>query len=877
MHQAYQIVKILKNLSDQIESLAAYDDYLFLATRQGNLFMYRVDPERELNKLNGVELLRSKALTKKPITQLEVVPDVQILISLSDNVIIVHDLTHVSFQVLAILSRTKGATLFALDVKKQKTLTGDVQCMIRLCVVVKRKLQFYYWKNKNFLELTRDISLPDVPKVIAWCNESLFIGFKSEYSLYNLNGEKKDIFPTGKTQEPLVLCLENDQFALSRDKQIIFVDSEGNPTLKFAITWTETPLALASDPPYILAVLSNSVEVKTSERHVLIQNIGAKDPRLIVSCKHGRLFIASLNDVWCLCAVHLEIQIKQLLEEKQFELAMKLVNLTDNTDAEKQQHIQHIQNLYAFDLFCKKEFKTAMDIFLKLETDPSDIIGLFPELLPAGYRNKLEYPDKVPILQDESLKQGLFALVEYLLQVRHKLKGDYEGNLSSMTSIKEGSKTVRSKRQLLQIVDTTLLKCYLQTNDALVASLLRWKDNHCHVDESERALRKYNKYSELIILYRRKGHHRKALELLKKECKKINSPLNGLDEIIRYLQHLNEDDLPLIFEFANWILKEHPNEGLKIFTEDIPEVDSLPRFEIFDFLNNNHPDLTIPYLEHIIHVWKDNNSYFHDILIRKYCDNICELMQNNLLPEGQSDEQNYYNLEKLQNLRDKLTKFLIDSESYTFENFPMRLLRHKLYEEAAIVTSKLGRHEEVLIIYIHILQMPEKAEEYCLKNYNKSKLGDKYVFYYLLKMYLSDPENLDMRFLSSVQIEKLDVRSDRKKALELLLKYPDKMDPLKTLSLLPSSFFLFEVREFLNQVLLKTVSKQYSLQLIKSLSSAENTQTKSLLIQCQSYKLIITELDVCRVCQKRIGTSAFGRFPNGIIVHYSCKDKYNPS
>ena len=50
----------------------------------------------------------------------------------------------------------------------------------------------------------------------------------------------------------------------------------------------------------------------------------------------------------------------------------------------------------------------------------------------------------------------------------------------------------------------------LQTNDALVAPLLRLKDNNCHVEESERVLKKKEKFSELIILYEKKGLHQKG-------------------------------------------------------------------------------------------------------------------------------------------------------------------------------------------------------------------------------------------------------------------------------------------------------------------------------------------------------------------------------
>ena len=51
---------------------------------------------------------------------------------------------------------------------------------------------------------------------------------------------------------------------------------------------------------------------------------------------------------------------------------------------------------------------------------------------------------------------------------------------------------------------------HFQTNDALVAPLLRLKDNKVHVEEAERSLKKKEKFSELIILYEKKGLHEKG-------------------------------------------------------------------------------------------------------------------------------------------------------------------------------------------------------------------------------------------------------------------------------------------------------------------------------------------------------------------------------
>nr|CAD7615829.1 unnamed protein product [Timema genevievae] len=174
--------------------------------------------------------------------------------------------------------------------------------------------------------------------------------------------------------------------------------------------------------------------------------------------------------------------------------------------------------------------------------------------------------------------------------VRHNLMGDPKNK----NSIKPVNLNHKSIEQLLSIIDTTLLKCYLQTNDALVAPLLRL--NHCHLEETEKTLRRHHKYSELIILYQTKGLHLKALELLEKQADQPESSLRGFHRTIQYLQHLGKEHMDLILKFAGWVLEQNPEEGLKIFTEDIQEVEHLPRPRILDYLLRQHKLLVIPYL-----------------------------------------------------------------------------------------------------------------------------------------------------------------------------------------------------------------------------------------------------------------------------------------
>lgn len=45
-----------------------------------------------------------------------------------------------------------------------------------------------------------------------------------------------------------------------------------------------------------------------------------------------------------------------------------LQKMKDDSDGDKKQQIHHIQNLYAFNLFCQKRFDDSMQVFAKLGT-----------------------------------------------------------------------------------------------------------------------------------------------------------------------------------------------------------------------------------------------------------------------------------------------------------------------------------------------------------------------------------------------------------------------------------------------------------------------------------------------------------------------------
>ena len=163
------------------------DNNVILGTRQGHLLKYSLEPHHTENKMDLQLLQYDKNFSKKPITQIEVIPEYNLLFSLSDNLINVNDINRHNFPLIHSAAKTKGATVFALDLNRVSTLTGETVLTVRLCVAVKRKLQFWYWKHDTLLELSQEIELTDVPKVLSWSDNFICVGFKTEYIMFDVS------------------------------------------------------------------------------------------------------------------------------------------------------------------------------------------------------------------------------------------------------------------------------------------------------------------------------------------------------------------------------------------------------------------------------------------------------------------------------------------------------------------------------------------------------------------------------------------------------------------------------------------------------------------------------------------------------------------
>jgi Vam6/Vps39-like protein vacuolar protein sorting-associated protein 39 len=242
---------------------------------------------------------------------------------------------------------------------------------------------------------------------------------------------------------------------------------------------------------------------------------------------------------------------------------------------------------------------------------------------------------------------------------------------------------------------------------------------------------------------------------------------------IQYLQHLGGEHKKLIFEFADWVLHEYPQEGLKIFTEDILEVENLPRADVLDFLLKSHKPLVISYLEHIIDVWGEVKPLFHNIIITQYKEKIFELQADPDIEKLQSKKN------QLQETRQKLVNFLKTSNKYAADKVLVDFPYNDLFEERAIVLGKLGKHEKVLAIYVQILGDVEKAVGYCDEVFVAAGASHHEVYIVLIRILLNPPTTPPY---SDVQLHPRCLEPDVESVLEVLDKNARRINPHSALS-----------------------------------------------------------------------------------------------
>jgi Vam6/Vps39-like protein vacuolar protein sorting-associated protein 39 len=327
-------------------------------------------------------------------------------------------------------------------------------------------------------------------------------------------------------------------------------------------------------------------------------------------------------------------------------------------------------------------------------------------------------------------------------------------------------------------------------------------------------------------------------------------------DIITYLRSLGRENLDLILKYSVWPLEDTPADGIEIFMEDRAKEDELPPRVILDHIKGLRSDtakkITVPYLQWLINERGEEDPRFHNELVSEYLNKVMDIKSKTpSAPVRAANEKG-----RLGETRKLLLEFLERSEYYTPERLLPAFLVNDLFEERAILLSRLHEHKEALTTYVHHLRDNRLAEEYCIKHYREESPESRDVYLHLLTVYLQPPKGQEPMLDS---------------AMTLLRRHFDQVNAAKSLALLPTNIPIQELFPYFEAVLRFLSEKKRNSQVISQLLRTENLQVRSGLIQETSVPIKIDEDTDCPVCGRSItGSSAFAHYPNGTVVHYGC-------
>jgi len=714
-------------------------------------------------------------------------------------------------------------------------------------------------------------------------------------------------------------------FALSVDNQTILVDTSGSPHT--ALDWStpvpsgnpnsngnsSSPAGVPSGPgpkwvvhcpPYLVALHDKLLTVATAKPQASIQTVSLTKPRVLATSQsavpstsqvnksgsnshsNSFLYVVSETQMWILSSVAVGKQLKQLIKDKQFDLAVTLLTSQPVID---QQKVIQLQTWHAFHLFCQGNYKSSLERFYDLDPVLPDyyVIGMYGDLLPKEVQADLNelFPEPLPKFESGSteLEESIRELIHYLTRMRNKTTLELTDNNNKKKSVKAS----------VEVLDTTLVKCYLKVYDkngrGLLTPFLRTPDKQCHLRETESVFKEAGKYDELTVFYKTRGLHDKALSMLKKLFHTtVGQTENyGRGKTVAYLTQLEgveKPDIDRICKFAEPVVRASPEAGLEIFTAETPEmlVEKWDRKRAYDFLSKKAPrETVVKYLEFIINNWSETDSYFHNALVLHYKDIVVEDVSWGDEADTDQGALKAHTLEKMRG-------FLEASKHYRADSVLAKFPRDCFFEERALLLGSLGRHVEALSIHLFKLRSKEGALAYCrthggspfLPQQSQSQADEVYTILYRM---LTSPPGPDspIKELESMGLTKEDLVSHRgigpvvpdvELALEIL--YSHSVDVMTVIECTPPSVPLEKLSAYLEASLEGRQASRHHAQLHRGLLHSEHLQIQEERISAEADRVEVREQDTCPVCQRYFRSQVLVvRLPNGQVICYNCKDQ----
>lgn len=157
---------------------------LLVATSNGSLRNYSIveNSQQITYKILYVE----ENFSPKPITQICVIAESQLLFSLVDNTIRIHKITHDHrFEYYEALEEM-NVSLFACNSKRA---FDSADLIIRICVATENKLKIWFLNSKQnqLTPYKKSMELDSIVKSIGWYKNDICVATERGYTIYNVS------------------------------------------------------------------------------------------------------------------------------------------------------------------------------------------------------------------------------------------------------------------------------------------------------------------------------------------------------------------------------------------------------------------------------------------------------------------------------------------------------------------------------------------------------------------------------------------------------------------------------------------------------------------------------------------------------------------
>ena len=351
----------------------------------------------------------------------------------------------------------------------------------------------------------------------------------------------------------------------------------------------------------------------------------------------------------------------------------------------------------------------------------------------------------------------------------------------------------------------------------------------------------------LSRLYQNRRMARKVLEtwqrIIEGDEDHDHGLVDGEDEVRKYL--VNVKDTALVDEYGTWLAKRNPNIGVQVFTNDASRVKWEPQ-QVIMLLRRRAPDAVKDYLEHL--VFGKKNTKYANTLISYYLDSLLTVLSS-------SDEareklaQTYEFYRALRHPKPTYREYITSNAlpdpwwhdrlrlleliggshgsdfSYDVGHVLARIepFEQDLVPESIILDGRQGRHQQALRLLTHGLGDYHTAVNYCL-------LGGASIFHPTQGSVSapSAPSRDEQAVLFGCLLTEFlrieDVSDRLERTSELLARFSAWYDVRQVLDLIPESWSVELVADFLISAFRRLVQEKNEAMITKALSGAENLQ-----------------------------------------------------